>query len=84
MTFLPDFTGTDLSCPPLYRKKIETSVLPLSDCNVTPKCLYNIIKGYDGSIVMILVTLRCIPYYRTGKLCLGYHAIFLCYLFRIG
>ena len=27
--FLPGFTGTDLSCPPLCRKKIETSCLYL-------------------------------------------------------
>ena len=81
--FLPGFTGTNLSCPFTMQKK-NRNILSLSDCNVTPEYPYNTIKGYEGSIVMILVTLGCIPYYRTGKLCLGYHAIFLCYLFRIG
>ena len=58
--FLPGFTGTDLSCPSLCRKK-NRNILSLSDCNVTPKYPYNTIKGYEGSIVMILVTLGCIP-----------------------
>lgn len=31
-----------------------------------------------------MVTSRCIPYHRTGRECLRYHAIFLYHLFRIG
>lgn len=42
-------------------QKKNRNILSLSDCNVTPKYPYNAIKGYEGSIVMILVTLGCIP-----------------------
>lgn len=80
MAFLPGFTGTDLSCPPPCRKKrIETSGLSLSDCNVISKMpvqyhqrLWREFCDDIGNF-----TLHTIPSDEVS-------CNFLCYLFRIG
>lgn len=58
--FSPGFYRHWSFLPSTMQKK-NRNILSLSDCNVTPEYPYNTIKGYEGSIVMILVTLGCIP-----------------------